>query len=45
MPAKSEKQRKFMALCASKGRKKAREKCPPKKTAREFRRKPKGGYK
>ena len=42
MPAKTEKQRRFMAMCSTpKGRKKARGKCPSVKVAREFRRKPK----
>ncbi len=40
MPAKSEKQRRFMAMCAhSPG--KARGKCPPRKVAREFSHAPK----
>jgi hypothetical protein len=43
MPAKSEKQRRFMAMCShSPG--KARGKCPPKKVAHEFSMKPAGGY-
>ena len=44
MPAKSEKQRKFMGMCAH-GKGQARGKCPSKKVAEEFSRKPKGGYK
>ena len=37
MPSKTRKQRNFMAMCASsKGRAKAKGKCPPKKVAREF---------
>ena len=37
-PSTSEKQRRFMEMCATaKGRKKARGKCPPKKVAKEFR--------
>ena len=37
MPAKTEKQRRFMGLCSSpKGRAKAKGKCPPKKVAKEF---------
>lgn len=40
MPAKTEKQRRFMAMCSTKkGRAKAKKQCPPKKVAREFRRK------
>lgn len=40
MPAKTEKQRRFMAMCSTKkGRRKARDKCPSKKVAREYRRK------
>ncbi len=40
MPAKTEKQRRYMAMCSTtKGRKKARGKCPPKKVAKKFRRK------
>lgn len=40
MPAKTEKQRKFMGMCTTTaGRKKAKKKCPPKKVAREFARK------
>lgn len=42
MPGKTAKQRRFMGMCTTaKGRKKARGKCPPKKVAREFARKPK----
>lgn len=41
MPAKTEKQRKFMALCGYSPAK-ARKKCPPKKVAREFARRRKG---
>lgn len=38
MPAKTEKQRKFMAMCATPaGRKKAHADCPPIKIAKEFR--------
>ena len=41
MPAKSEKQRKFMGACANpKSRKKMKRKCPPRKVAREFAHKP-----
>ena len=41
MPAKSEKQRKFMGMClTAKGRKKAKKKCPAKKVARKYARKP-----
>ena len=37
MPAVSEAQRRFMGLCsASSGRKKAKGKCPPMKSAKEF---------
>lgn len=43
MPAKSEKQRKYMALCATKPAK-ARSKCPPKAVAEEYMGKPKCGY-
>lgn len=46
MPAKSAKQQRFMGMCStSKGRKAASGKCPSKKVAKEFARKPKGGYK
>lgn len=46
MPAVSEKQRKFMAMCStSEGRRKAKGKCPPMEVAREFMHAPKGGYK
>jgi len=42
MPAKTEKQRRFMGMCTTpKGRKKAKGKCPPVKIAREFARKKK----
>ena len=42
MPAKTEKQRKFMGMCSSpEGRAKAKGKCPPVKVAKEFARKPK----
>jgi hypothetical protein len=42
MPAKSKKQQKFMGMClTAKGRKKARGKCPSKKVAKKFARKPK----
>ena len=38
MPAKTEKQRRYMALCSTpKGRAKATGKCPPVKVAKEFR--------
>ena len=38
MPAKTEKQRKFMAACSTKkGRKKMKKKCPSVKVAKEFR--------
>jgi len=41
MPAKSAKQQRFMGMCTTTaGRKKAQGKCPPKKVAREFARKP-----
>lgn len=37
MPSKTRKQHNFMAMCASsKGRAKAKGKCPPKKVAKEF---------
>ena len=40
MPAKTEKQRKFMGMCSTtKGRKKAKGRCPSRKVAKEFRRK------
>lgn len=43
MPAKSERQQKFMAICShSPGKSKG--KCPSKKVAQEFSHKPKGGY-
>jgi hypothetical protein len=35
MPAKTEKQRRFMALCYG-APSKAKKKCPPKKVAKEF---------
>lgn len=39
MPAKTERQRRFMALCSTrKGRKKARGKCPSIRVAKKFRR-------
>jgi hypothetical protein len=39
MPAKTSKQQRFMGMCTTtKGRKKMRGKCPPRKVAREFRR-------
>ena len=39
MPAKTRKQQKFMAMCSTtKGRKKVKGKCPPKKVARKFKR-------
>lgn len=42
MPAKTEKQRKFMGLCSNpEGRKKAKGKCPPMKVAKEFAKKKK----
>lgn len=43
MPAVSEKQRVKMAICLHHPSK-AYGKCPPKKVAREFSQKPKGGY-
>lgn len=43
MPAVSERQRKFMAICAHEPGK-SKGKCPSKKVAREFSHKPKGGY-
>ena len=37
MPSKTRKQYNFMAMCASsKGRAKAKGRCPPKKVAKEF---------
>jgi len=40
MPAKTKKQQRFMGMCSTtKGRKKAKGKCPPKKVAKEFARK------
>lgn len=37
MPAKTEKQRKFMGMCSTpEGRKKAKGECPPTKVAKEF---------
>jgi len=40
MPAKTEKQRRFMAMCSTpKGRKKASGKCPPMKVAKKYRKK------
>jgi hypothetical protein len=42
-PAVSERQRKFMAICSHEPGK-AKGKCPSKKVAREFSKKPKGGY-
>lgn len=43
MPAKSDKQQKFMGMCSTpEGRKKAKGKCPPKKVAKEFAKKKKG---
>lgn len=43
MPAKSAKQQRFMGKCAHD--KNPPKNCPPKKVAREFSHKPKGGYK
>lgn len=43
MPAKSAKQQRFMGMCAH-NPEKVKGKCPSKKVAREFARKPKGGY-
>jgi hypothetical protein len=43
MPAKSAKQQRFMGMCYA-NPEKVKGKCPPKKVAREFARKPKGGY-
>jgi hypothetical protein len=41
MPAKSAAQQRYMGMCSTpKGRKKAKGKCPPKKVAKEFARKP-----
>ena len=41
MPGKTPRMRRYMGMCTTaKGRKKARKKCPPKKVAREFARKP-----
>lgn len=43
MPSKTEKQRRFMAMCSTpKGRAKAKSKCPPQKVAMEFRHADKG---
>ena len=43
MPAKSQAQQHFMGMCkTSKGRKKAKGKCPSKEVATEFARKPPG---
>jgi len=43
MPAKSQRQQRFMGMCAhSPG--KANKKCPPQKVAEEFAHKPPGGY-
>lgn len=44
MPAVSPKQQRFMGACAH-NPEKMEGKCPPKKVAREFSHKPKGGYK
>lgn len=44
MPAVSERQRKFMAMCRH-NRSMARGKCPSMAVAEEFSHKPKGGYK
>ncbi len=45
MPAKSKKQQKFMGMCTTAaGRKKAKGKCPSKKVAKKYSKKPKGGY-
>lgn len=42
MPAKTKRQQRFMGMCANpKTRGKARKKCPPKKVARKYARKPK----
>lgn len=43
MPAQSQRQQRFMALC-SKNPSKARGNCPSKKVAMEFSHKPEGGY-
>lgn len=43
MPAKSEKQQRYMAMCA-KNPGKAKGACPPKSVAEEFSHKPSGGY-
>lgn len=43
MPAKTKKMQRFMGLCAH-NPEKAYGKCPPKEVAREFARKPPGGY-
>ena len=43
MPSKSAKQHRFMAMCSTtKGRNKAKGKCPPKKVAMEYRHADKG---
>lgn len=40
MPAKTARQQRFMGMCSTtKGRKKAKGKCPPVKVAKKFRRK------
>ena len=41
MPAKSKKQQKYMGMCAHNPKKG----CPPIEVAKEFAKKPKGGYK
>ena len=41
MPARSAKQQRYMGACLSG---KAKGKCPPKKVARKYARKPRGGY-
>lgn len=43
MPAVTPKMQRFMGICANHPEK-AKGKCPPKKVAREFSQKPKGGY-
>jgi hypothetical protein len=43
MPAKSKKQQKFMGMCEH-APAMAKGKCPSKKVAKEFAKKPKGGY-
>lgn len=44
MPAKSQKQQQFMAMCLH-SPDKVKGSCPPKKVAKEFSKKPEHGYK